>query len=159
MDIPFVPDDPPPPPNTYNFKKKKSQYGQRKNQSSSAVSHHQGVENHHPLASDVLSDALLPNEDPYQTPNTPRADDNWRTTRAVLSVDNIIQDETLKSIAVDEIIVQEMAKRVAAEDKDRDSMREESMLSARHGRRNMRPIFSYRIKRRRLMILRKTHSL
>ena len=92
MDTPFVPDDPPPPPKKYNLKKKNSQYGQRKKQSSSAVSHHPGVEHHHPLASGVLSDSLFPNEDPYQTPNKPRADDNWRTTCAVISRDKIIQD-------------------------------------------------------------------
>ena len=63
----------------------------------------------------------LPNEDPYQTPNKTRAYDNRRTTRAVLSWDNIIQDETLKMISVEEILVQEMAKRVAAEDKANDA--------------------------------------
>ena len=42
------------------------------------------------------------------------------TTRAVLSWDKIIQDETLNRIAVEEILVQEMAKSVAAEDKDHD---------------------------------------
>ena len=54
MDIPLVPDDPPPPPKKYNFKNKKSQYGECKKQSYSAVSHHQCVENHNPLATDVL---------------------------------------------------------------------------------------------------------
>ena len=75
-------------------------------QSSSAVSHHPGVEHHHPLASGVLSDSLFPNEDPYQTPNKPRADDNWRTTCAVISRDKIIQDETLKRIAVEGVFLQ-----------------------------------------------------
>ena len=117
MDIPLVPYGPPPPPKKYNFKKKKNKakYGQWKKQSSSVVSHHQGVEHHHPLASDVISDALLPNEDPSQTPNKPCADGNWRKTRAVLSQDKIIQNKTLKRISVEEILVQEMAKRVDAE--------------------------------------------
>ena len=85
MDILLVPDDPTPPPKKYNFKNKKSQYGQWKKHSSSAVYHHQGVEHHHPLASDVLSYAILLNNDPSQTLNKPRADDNYRTTRSVLS--------------------------------------------------------------------------
>ena len=63
----------------------------------------------------------LPNEDPYQNPNKPRTDDNWRTTRSVLSRDKIIQNETIKRISVEEILVQEMAKRVSAEDKARDA--------------------------------------
>ena len=105
MDIPFLPYNTPPPPENYKFKKKKSQYGQQKKQSSYAVSHHQGVEHHHTLASDAMSDALLPNEDPYQTPNKTRADDNCRTIRAVLSWDEIIQDVTLKMIAVKEVLV------------------------------------------------------
>ena len=63
----------------------------------------------------------LPNEDPYQTPNKPRADKNWRTTRAVISRNKIIQNETLMRIAVEVILVQEMAKKVAAEDKDHDA--------------------------------------
>ena len=121
MDIPFVPDDPPPPPKKYNSKKKMSQYGQYKKQSSSAVSHHQVIDHNHPLASDVLSDALLPNEDPFYTPNKPRAYYNWRTTSAILSQDNIIQDETPKRIAVEEILVQEMEKRVAAKYKAHDA--------------------------------------
>ena len=43
------------------------------------------------------------------------------TTRAVLSWDKIIQDETLNRIAVEEILVQEISKRVAAEDKACDT--------------------------------------
>ena len=69
------------------------------------VSHHQGIEDHHPLASDVLSDDLFANEGPYQNPNKLRVDDNRRTNRAVLSRDKIIQNETLKRIAVGEILV------------------------------------------------------
>ena len=38
-------------------------------------------------------------------------------------------------------------------------VREEIMLNTRHGGGNMRPVFSYRMKRRRLMILCKTRSL
>ena len=73
------------------------------------ISHHQGVGHHHLLASDFLSNALLKNEDPSQTPNKPRS--------SVLSLHKIIQDETLKRVAVKEILVQEMAKRVVVEDK------------------------------------------
>ena len=72
-------------------------------------------------ASDVLSDSLLPNEDPHQTPNKPCADNNCRKTCAVLSRENIIQNETLRNISVEKILVQEIAKRVAAEDKAHDA--------------------------------------
>ena len=121
MDIPLVPDYSPSPPKKYNSKKKKSQYGQWKKQSSSVVSHHQCVELHHTLASDVLSRALFSNDDQYQTPNKPLVYENWRTTRAVLSQDKIIQTETLMRVAVEEIIVQEMAKMLSAEDKANNS--------------------------------------
>ena len=102
----MVPDDPTPPIKNYTAKKKKSQYGQWKKQSSSAVYHHQGVGHHHPLASDVLSDAILPNEEPSQNPNKTRADGNYMTTRAVLSLYKIIQNKNIKRIAVEEILVQ-----------------------------------------------------
>ena len=122
MDIPLVPDDPPPPPKKYNSKKKKkSQYGQWKNQSSSAVSHHQGVEQHRTLAIDVLLDDLLTNEYKSQTPNRTRVYDNWGTTHAVLSRDKIIQNENLSRIDVEEILVQNIAKIVAAGDKAHDA--------------------------------------
>ena len=70
--IPLVPDDPTHPPKKYNSMKKKSQYGHCNKQSSSAVSHHQGVDHHNTLASDVLSDALfakqIPTSNLKQTP-------------------------------------------------------------------------------------------
>ena len=117
MNIPLVPDDHLPPPKKYNFKKKKSHYGHWKKQSSSTVFHHQGLDHHPSLASDFLLDALLPNQYPSQPPSKICADDNWRTTNVVISWDNIIQNEILETISIEEIIVQEMAKRVAVEDK------------------------------------------
>ena len=66
-----------------------------------------------------MSDAFLPNEDPYQNIKT-RIYDNWRTISAVLSQEKIIQNVTLQKIAIEEIFVKKMVKRVAAEDNARD---------------------------------------
>ena len=62
----------------------------------------------------------LPNEYPYKTLDRPCTYDNWRTTQSVIFRDNIIQNETLKRIDLEKIIVQEMAEMVAAEDKAHD---------------------------------------
>ena len=89
--------------------------------SSSAVSYHQGVEHHHTLDINFMSYYFLQNEEHFQAPNKPCEYYKWRTTRSVIFWDKIIQNGNLKRISVEEIIVQEMAKRVAAGKKDHDA--------------------------------------
>ena len=161
MDIPLVPYNPPSISKKYTFKKKmkKSQYGQWKNQWSFAVPHHQGVEDHHPLPSDVLSDPLLPNKYPSQTPNKSRSDDNWRTTLAVLSWKILFRVKLSRGFLLRKFLYKKWPKRWLQKRRLVMPIPEYSMLSTRQERRNMRPIFSYRMKRRSLMILWRIHSL